>query len=125
MAVSGCRKNATDARLDSVPEVQDVSHPVVHQFESNWNSVAARIRETGWPVLVVFRSEDCFYCERLDEEVITPLYSRNAENPFVVIREFDIHTGSKLVDFDGERIRSRIFVSRCAGGLNQARPQAC
>lgn len=56
--------------------------------------------------------KDCGYCDRLKKEVLEPLVTRSELRSFARIRELDIDCGGKIRDFDGEKIRTRIFVKR-------------
>jgi thioredoxin-related protein len=69
-------------------------------------------RRSGVPTLVLFTSQDCAYCNRLKNQVLVPLLERGALKGIARIREIDIHGGGKIRDFDGERIRTKIFVER-------------
>ncbi|HHH40027.1 MAG TPA: hypothetical protein ENK50_10715 [Sedimenticola sp.] len=71
---------------------------------------AARGRDM--PILIVFSAAHCPYCERMKEEVLLPLMQGGGLNDKVVVTEVRIDNGGKLTDFDGDRVRSRIFVSR-------------
>jgi thioredoxin-related protein len=62
--------------------------------------------------MVLFSDEHCGYCERLKTEVLEPLVKRGELKNVAKILEFDIDRGGKIRDFDGEKIRTRIFVSR-------------
>ena len=64
------------------------------------------------PMLILFSTKDCFYCERLKTEVLSPLVERGELGNFVGYRELNISRGGKIRDFDGEKIRTRAFVKR-------------
>ena len=78
----------------------------------DWSVEATQAKGAGIPIMVIFSTEHCPYCVRLREEVLKPLIHNGALRGKVLIREFNIDGGGKITDFDGERIRSRIFVSR-------------
>jgi len=78
----------------------------------DWSVEAAQAKGAGIPIMVIFSTDHCPYCVRLREEVLKPLIQNGALKGKVLIREFNIEEGGKITDFDGERIRSRIFVSR-------------
>lgn len=79
---------------------------------SDWSVEASQAKSAGIPIMVIFSTDHCPYCVRLREEVLKPLIKNGALKGKVVIREFNIDDGGKITDFDGERIRARIFVSR-------------
>lgn len=85
-----------------------------YQLESvdDWAREAQRARDAGLPIMVIFSADDCSYCERLKREVVTPQLQQGGLQDKVLVGEFNIDRGGKVIDFDGEKIRSRIFVSR-------------
>lgn len=62
--------------------------------------------------MLVFTSGNCSYCERLKNELLEPLLQKGELDKSVRLREFSIDRGGKVIDFDGDRIRSRVFVDR-------------
>ena len=79
---------------------------------SDWQQEARLAREQGVPILVVFTSDTCSPCAKLKSQLIEPMRSEGRPDERVHIAEFDINRGGKIVDFDGERVRARVFVSR-------------
>jgi len=86
---------------------QDKARPI-----DDWAKEAELARRTGLPIMLLFSSDHCPYCVRLKADVLAPLVQKGELKDNVLLREFNINTGGKIIDFDGERIRSRIFVSR-------------
>jgi thioredoxin-related protein len=80
--------------------------------DADWSDVAQTARDRHQPILVVFSADTCGYCSRLKREVLDPMSQQEAADSQPLIREFDINTGGKLTDFNGERIRSRQFKQR-------------
>lgn len=78
----------------------------------DWARQAQLARAAGLPIMIIFSADDCAYCERLKQEVVMPQLQQGGLQDKVRIGEFNIHRGGKIIDFDGEQIRSRIFVSR-------------
>ena len=78
----------------------------------DWAQEATAAHSNGTPILLVFTSDNCSYCERLKSELLEPLLQTGELAASVRVREFSIDRGGKITDFDGERIRSRIFVER-------------
>ncbi len=79
---------------------------------TDWSREAAQARSADLPILVIFTADDCHYCEQLKRQVIEPGIHGGPLQGKALVREFDIHRGGKITDFDGDRIRSRIFVNR-------------
>ena len=80
--------------------------------DESYAHVSQLSRDTHMPIMVIFTASDCGYCKRLKEEVVMPMLERGAFRGKALVREFDIDLGGKVVDFDGERTRRRIFVTR-------------
>ena len=78
----------------------------------DWAAEASAAQSDGTPIMLVFTADNCSYCERLKRELLKPLLQTGQLSGSVRLREFNIDHGGKIVDFDGERIRSRIFVDR-------------
>jgi thioredoxin-related protein len=78
----------------------------------DWSGVSEKARLRHSPILVVFSTDTCGYCEKLKQEIIAPLSDDPKEGHKLLIREFDINRGGKMIDFDGESIRSRQFKQR-------------
>ncbi|MCU7851941.1 MAG: thioredoxin fold domain-containing protein [Candidatus Thiodiazotropha sp. (ex Monitilora ramsayi)] len=78
----------------------------------DWSSVAQIARQHQSPILVVFSADTCSYCVRLKQEIIDPLSQDTSGDQNILIREFDINAGGKIIDFDGDAIRSRQFKRR-------------
>jgi thioredoxin-related protein len=78
---------------------------------TNWADASASARENHSPIVVLFESQGCGYCMKLKREVLQHLPDKvTAQRP--VIKEFDIYAGGKIIDFDGDPIRSRHFKER-------------
>ncbi|MCG8428119.1 MAG: thioredoxin fold domain-containing protein [Chromatiales bacterium] len=73
---------------------------------------AVEAKEIGVPILMVFSADDCDYCERLKNDVLKPGIESNQFDRQVLIREVDINAGGKIIDFDGVKVRTGIFVDR-------------
>ena len=78
----------------------------------DWAEEGLQAQSAGLPIMLVFTSGDCSYCERLKNELLEPLLQKGELDKSVRVREFSIDRGGKVIDFDGERIRSRVFVDR-------------
>jgi thioredoxin-related protein len=79
---------------------------------TDWSDLGRIARQHHSPILVLFSADTCGYCTRLKREVITPLAREDAIDRSLLIREFDINAGGKVIDFDGDPIRSRNFKRR-------------
>ena len=79
---------------------------------SDWQHEAKLAEARGVPILVVFSADTCTPCDRLKHQLIEPMRASEQIAGRVHITEFDINRGGKVVDFDGERVRSGVFVAR-------------
>lgn len=79
---------------------------------TDWSAEAAIAKSKHQPIMLLFTSSECHYCDRLEREVIAPMRRGGKLAKRVHLREFNIDRGGKLVDFDGEKVRARLFVSR-------------
>ena len=79
---------------------------------TDWQSEVEIAKRKGAPILVVFSSDSCMPCEQLKSELIEPMLTDGTVNRRVHITEFSINQGGKVTDFDGELVRSRMFVRR-------------
>jgi len=78
----------------------------------DWSAEVTEARNAGLPILILFGDENCYYCERLKSEVLKPLTKSGEMKNFAWIRELDIHRGGKIRDFNGEKIRTKMFIDR-------------
>jgi thioredoxin-related protein len=78
---------------------------------TNWADTAATARKDHTLIMVVFESQNCSYCSRLKREVLETL-TESSTRPPPLIKEFDIYSGGKIIDFNGDSIRSRQFKKR-------------
>jgi len=81
-------------------------------FPENWARVSQLSRDAQMPIMMIFSTSDCGYCTKLKQEVVLPMLERGDFKGKALVREFDIDVGGKITDFDGERVRRRIFVNR-------------
>ncbi|MES9942418.1 MAG: thioredoxin fold domain-containing protein [Candidatus Thiodiazotropha sp. 6PLUC2] len=78
---------------------------------TNLSDISTTAQKNHTPIVVVFESETCGYCRRLKQEILQPLSETISLQPPVVM-EFDIFSGGKITDFNGDKIRSRQFKER-------------
>ena len=64
------------------------------------------------PILVLFSSPSCAYCERLKREYLVPMHIDPAYRKRVIIREVSVDATSPLVDFDGTATTESGFAAR-------------
>lgn len=86
----------------------DVTVPLVQDF-----TVEARAAQSRQlPILVLFMSPDCSYCERVLQEFLLPM-QRNAEyRSKVIMRQIDVDSDGTLRDFSGAVTTHTAFAGR-------------
>jgi thioredoxin-related protein len=85
---------------------------MLDHVQRDWTEIAELAESRHLPVVILVSSEDCGYCERLKNEVLFPMAREGRLKDRALVRELPLDTGGKLLDFDGERIRTRIFLGR-------------
>jgi|GEM_PF-1388400 len=78
----------------------------------DWRQLGEQAREQQLPIAILVTDPDCGYCERLKKDVLIPMARDGRLKSLALLRELSMDAGGKLVDFDGERIRWRIFIAR-------------
>lgn len=95
--------------LISLPLGNLVAHPL--NWSDDFSLVGEVARVSGLPVVVVVTGPNCGFCERMRKDLFNS-QQRCSLTSHAVAREFPNDTGGKITDFDGERVRSRMFLSR-------------
>lgn len=68
-------------------------------------------REQRIPILVLFSSPGCVYCNRVRSEVLIPTTLNADYDNKVIMREVEVGSHAKLIDFDGKRITQAQFAA--------------
>jgi thioredoxin-related protein len=79
---------------------------------TDWSRTGASAREAGLPVVVLVTGSECGHCERMRGEFLADPRMSSPLAEQAVCAELYRDSAGKIVDFDGERIRSRVFLSR-------------
>ncbi len=80
----------------------------VHDF----NKLARVIGEKRLPLVLMFSSEYCAYCVKVENDFLIPMQISGDYVDRAVIRKMKIDYGSEVVDFDGKRIDADEFAAR-------------
>lgn len=80
--------------------------------DTDWARTGAEAELRTLPVAILITDDNCGYCERMRREFLLTAETRAALAKGTVARELKRDSGGKVTDFDGERIRTRIFLSR-------------
>jgi thioredoxin-related protein len=78
----------------------------------DWQEVGAEAEARGLPVVILVTDHDCGFCERMRREFLTTEETRALLGQGAVTKELPRDSVGKLTDFDGERVRTRVFLSR-------------
>ncbi|MFN3716365.1 MAG: SoxW family protein [Thiobacillus sp.] len=78
---------------------------------SNFQADARTAASRKVPVMVIFTSPGCHYCERVKREYLIPMHKDKAYRNKVVIREVTVGASTPLVDFDGSRTTEGAFAA--------------
>ncbi len=70
-------------------------------FASDLTREAEISRARKIPVLVLFTSPNCAYCERIRQEFLLPMQRNPEYENRVIFRQVDLRSQRKLVDFSG------------------------
>lgn len=87
----------TTAQAQALPVVQDFT------LEAK-ESVSKQA-----PILVLFMSQTCPYCEQVLEEFLLPMQRRPGYDSKVILRQIDVFSSNKLINFNGKPISQSAF----------------
>lgn len=77
----------------------------------NFQADAADAAKRRVPILVLFTSPGCHYCERVKREYLVPMHKDKAYRNKVIIREIEVGSTQALTDFDGTPTTEGAFAS--------------
>jgi thioredoxin-related protein len=106
------KRSMTILLLVAAIDCWSISHaaglPVVKDF-----TVEARdARQRQVPILVLFMSETCEYCETVLEEFLLPMQRDPEFKDKVILRQIESGSGEALIDFYGKSTTYSSFSSR-------------
>jgi len=82
--------------------------PIVHDFTVE----AKDAQKRQIPILVLFMEHDCEYCETALEDFLLPMQRDPEYAEKVILRQIDINSGDKLIDFGGKATTNKKFSGR-------------
>lgn len=82
--------------------------PMAKSFQADSRLAAAK----KIPILVIYTSPDCPYCERAKSEYLVPLMKDPAYKNKVIIREVDITSQTPLTLFNGSKSTGAEFAAQ-------------
>jgi len=88
-----------------------VANPNIVSFAKNLHADAQLARQKGVPVLIIFTSLDCGYCERVMKDYLIPMQHNPDSAKKVLIRRVEISSDKPLIGFDGKQITSQQYAA--------------
>ena len=88
------------------------AHAQALPLSTNWAKVGADAEARSLPVVVVVTGAECGHCTRMHREFLSDPAIHTLLMEQAVTRELQRETGGKITDFDGERLRARLFLAR-------------
>lgn len=70
---------------------------------SNFKADARTAAGRKTPIMVIFTSPGCHYCERVKHDYLIPMHKDKAYRNRVLIREVTVGASTPLTDFDGTK----------------------
>jgi len=92
--VAHTKAEDTDTRL---PEAEDFA------------MLALQSNQQKLPILIMYAAETCEYCERLEDEILGPMYQSGEFNNRVIIRKVMIDAIDNIRDFNGNFVDAENF----------------
>lgn len=97
LTFTGCSKTS---QADQLPEINDIR---IEARESAQKEI---------PILVLFMSNYCHYCEIALDEFLLPMQRDPAFKDKVILRQVDTSSQHKFLDFAGNMTSSNAFASK-------------
>lgn len=93
----------------ALPGTAGVADGLVHA--KNFQADARTAAKRRVPILVLFTSPTCPYCERVKSEYLVPMHKDPAYRARVIIREVSIDAATPLTGFDGTTTTEGAFAA--------------
>lgn len=71
--------------------------------------LALKSNQQKLPILIMYAAETCEYCERLEDEILGPMYQAGEFNNRVIIRKVMIDGIDNIRDFNGNLVDAENF----------------
>ena len=93
----------------TLPGAARAASGLVHA--KNFQADARDAAQRQVPILVVFTSPTCAYCERVKREYLVPMHKDPAYRKKVIIREVTVGAPAPLTEFDGSTTTEGAFAA--------------
>jgi len=71
--------------------------------------LALQSNQQKLPILIMYAAETCEYCERLEDEILAPMYRSGQFDNRIIIRKVMIDSINDIRDFDGNLVHADNF----------------
>lgn len=78
----------------------------------DWSLVGQQALNSSRPLLIIVESPYCEHCQRMELEYLAQPEVKAFLKREAVVSHYDLDTGGKVRDFDGSRLRAKLFLSR-------------
>jgi len=89
--------------------VNAASLPSAVELANDLAAVGALSQQKGVPILLMFSTEDCNYCKRLEAEVLGPMRIAGIDPQRVILRKVVLDEYGTLRDFSGHERNAESF----------------
>ena len=86
-------------------EVEKPRVPVVHDLQT----LALKSNQEKIPILIMYASHTCEYCERLEDDLLAPMFLDSNNKKRVIIRKVMIDSIEEIKDFSGKEVDAEEF----------------
>ncbi len=90
----------------------EAGNPQVIAEAQDFSKLSRIIDEKRVPLVLMFSSEYCAYCVRLENDFLIPMQISGDYVERALIRKVKIDYGSEVVDFDGKHVDADEFAAR-------------
>ena len=92
-----------------LPGAARAADKLVHAKDFQADARTAAKRQV--PIMVLFTTPECSYCERVKREYLVPMYKDPAYRKRAIIREVTVGATTPLTDFDGATTTEGAFAA--------------
>lgn len=86
----------------------DAERPKV-PVASDLHDLALKSNQENIPILIMYSSDTCEYCERLEDDLLAPMYLDSKNQKRVIIRKVMIDSIDEIKDFSGKEVDAEEF----------------
>jgi len=95
----------------SQEDEHDSEEHIIPQI-NDFHGEAVVAKKSRLPILVMFGADDCSYCEKLEAEILNPMYISGDYHDKVIIRKMMIDDYDSVRDFKGAELEASEFADK-------------